>query len=124
MAKQNVIQEKSYSFALKIIGLYRKLASNQEYILSKQMLRSGTSIGANVEEALAAQSRPDFHMKMTIAFKEARETHYWLRLLKDSNWMNIDYSAYLKDSDEIIRILNAITQKTKFAKKQDLVSNS
>lgn len=90
MAKPNVIQEKSYSFALKIIELYRKLASHQEYVLFKQMLRSATSIGANVEEALGAQSRPDFHMKMTIAFKEARETHYWLRLLNDSNWMEID----------------------------------
>lgn len=97
------------------------MASHQEYILSKQLLRSATSIGANVEEALAAQSRPDFHLKMTIAFKEARETHYWLRLLKDSNWMEIDYSTYLKDSDEIIRILNAITRKTKVAKKQAVV---
>ena len=72
----SIIRGKSYAFALKIIGLYRDHASKKEFILSKQLLRSGTSIGANIEEALAGQSRKDFHMKMTIAFKEAKETLY------------------------------------------------
>lgn len=109
----NIIKEKSYFFSLKIIRLYRHLASQREFVISRQLLRSGTSIGANVEEALAGQSRRDFHMKMTIAFKEARETHYWLRLLQDSKIVNEDYSDYLKDADEIVRLLNTITRKTK-----------
>ena len=66
-----------------------------------------------MEEALAGQSRRDFHMKMTIAFKEARETHYWLQLLQDSKFTGKDYLTYLRDADEIIRLLNAITRKTK-----------
>jgi len=124
MDKPNVIRDKSYSFALKIIKLYQSLASRHEYVLSKQVLRSGTGIGANVEEALAAQSRPDFHTKLTIAYKEARETNYWLRLLSDSQIMSIDYSSHLKDSEEIIRILNAITRKTKSARKSSVGLNS
>ena len=77
-------KEKSYSFALQIIRLYKSLLKQNEFVLSKQLLRSGTSIGANVEEALAGQSRADFLSKMSIASKEARETHYWLRLIRDS----------------------------------------
>lgn len=82
--KDNLIQKKSYDFALQIIALYRKLCKANEFVLSKQLLRSGTSIGANVEEAQAGQSRADFISKMSIASKEARETNYWLRLLRDS----------------------------------------
>jgi four helix bundle protein len=82
--KENTIQIKSYEFALGIIALYRKLGNSNEFVLSKQLLRSGTSIGANVEEALAGQSRVDFISKMSIASKEARETNYWLRLLPDT----------------------------------------
>ena len=109
----NIIKEKSYAFSLKMIELYRHLTNQREYIISKQLLRSGTSIGANIEEALAGQSRKDFHMKMTIAYKEARETHYWLRLLKDSKIIAGEYSSYLKDADEIVRLLNSITRSTK-----------
>lgn len=116
MEKKNIIQEKSYLFALKIIKLYKSMASKNEYVISKQILRCGTSIGANVEEALGAHSRADFHAKMIIAFKEARETNYWLRLLKDSQMIDIDYLPYIKDSEEVIRILNAITRKTRFPK--------
>ena len=82
--KQSLIKEKSYSFALQVIGLYKELLIQNEFVLSKQLLRSGTSIGANVEEALAGQSRADFLSKMSIASKEARETNYWLRLIRDS----------------------------------------
>ena len=82
--KDNIIQKKSYDFALTIIALYRNLVKGNEFVLSKQLLRSGTSIGANVEEAQAGQSRADFISKMSIASKEARETCYWLRLLRDS----------------------------------------
>lgn len=81
-----------------------------EYIISKQLLRSGTSIGANVEEATAAQSRRDFISKMFIASKEAREIKYWLGLLKESNLASVDVSWHLKEVDEIIRILTSIVQ--------------
>ena len=81
--KENLIRDKSYTFALQVIALHRKLCNANEYVLSKQLLRSGTSIGANIEEAQAAQSRADFISKISIASKEARESHYWLRLLRD-----------------------------------------
>lgn len=96
MKTENKILEMSFDFSLQIISLYKKLIENKEYVLSKQLLRSATSIGANVEEAMAAQSRKDFISKMSIASKEARETRYWLRLLEKSKLVNIDYSDYLK----------------------------
>ena len=79
------IDERTFDFALKVVDLYKYLTGNKEYILSKQMLRSGTSIGANVQEAQAAQSKADFISKMSIASKEARETKYWLCLLLTQN---------------------------------------
>ena len=83
MAK-SIIQTKSFMFALQIIALYKVLQGQREFVISRQLLRSGTSIGANVEEASAAQSRADFLSKMSIASKEARETRYWLLLLEES----------------------------------------
>jgi len=80
--KNNPIKERSFNFALSIVKLYKILQEKNEFIISKQLLRSGTSIGANIEEASAAQSKKDFLHKMSIASKEARETSYWLRLLK------------------------------------------
>ncbi|HET6528347.1 MAG TPA: four helix bundle protein [Balneolaceae bacterium] len=86
MSKENIIQNKSYDFALRIIKLNQMMVNDQkEYVLSKQILKSGTSVGANVEEAIGGQSRKDFRAKIFIAYKEARETHYWLRLLRDSS---------------------------------------
>ena len=83
MKKDNIIQTKSYDFALRIVKLYKHLSQEKkEFVLSKQLLRSGTSIGANIEEAIGGQSRKDFFAKLTIAYKEARESHYWIRLLK------------------------------------------
>ncbi|MBA4391252.1 MAG: four helix bundle protein [Syntrophus sp. (in: bacteria)] len=109
--KDNVIKEKSYGFALKIIDLYKALLAKNEYTLSKQMVRSGTSIGANVEEAIAAQSRADFLSKLSIASKEARETNYWLRLLRDSGIVEEKIiEPYIVDSVDIIRILTAIVK--------------
>ena len=88
MKKDNVVRDKSYAFALRIMELYKLLCEEKkEYILSKQLLRSGTSIGANIEEAIGGQSRKDFFAKLTIANKEARETHYWIRLLTDSGYL-------------------------------------
>lgn len=110
MKQDNVIQTKTFQFSLKMISLYKILTENKEYILSKQLLRSGTSIGANVEEAIAAQSKKDFAAKMAISSKEARETKYWLRLLNESKYIDIDYSEYLSDIDEIINILTAIVK--------------
>ncbi len=94
-----------------IIRLYRQILEQREYVISKQLLRSGTSIGANVEEATAAQSRKDFISKMSIASKEARETNYWLRLYRGSDLCNIsEIENYIKDSDEIIKILTSIVK--------------
>jgi len=108
--KNNPVQEKSYAFALKIIKLYRFLSEEKkEYVLSKQVLRSGTSIGANVEEAIGGQSNKDFAAKIGIAYKEARETHYWIRLLRDSDYLESKpASVILADCSELIRILGSI----------------
>ena len=111
--KDNLIQQKSYAFALEIIDLYRKLGKTNEYVLSKQLLRSGTSIGANVEEAQAGQSRADFISKMSIASKEARETCYWLRLLRDSNTIaNSEATSLLSEAESLVNILTAIVKST------------
>jgi four helix bundle protein len=113
MAEKSPIKEKSYSFALTVIELYKLLNQKNEYVMSKQLLRSGTSIGANVEEALAGQSRPDFLSKMSIASKEARESNYWLRLLRDSKIIEKKHlDKPLIESDELVRILTAIVKTT------------
>jgi four helix bundle protein len=109
--KSKIVQKKSYQFSLDIINLYKELNSQKEYILSKQLLRSGTSIGANVEESSAAQSTKDFIAKMAIASKEARETNYWLRLLRDSKVVNnIDFAEIINDSEELIKIITSIVK--------------
>lgn len=109
--KDNPIKDKSFDFALRIINLYQQLQGQREYVLSKQVLRSGTSIGANVEEATAAESRADFIHKMKIAMKEARETHYWLRLLDKSNVASdYDLGNLLAQVDELSRMLTSITK--------------
>lgn len=107
----NLIRDKAYEFALAIIRLYKQLKNCNEFILSKQIVRSGTSIGANIEEATAAQSKKDFISKMSIASKEARETKYWLRLLRDSKMCpDIDMSNLIKESQEIVAILTSIVK--------------
>jgi len=109
----SLIKDKSYCFALKIIGLYKVLLKQNEFVLSRQLLKSGTSIGANVEEALAGQSRADFLSKMSIASKEARETNYWLRLLKDSGTISeTEIEPLLAESDSITSILTSIVKTT------------
>ncbi len=113
MKKDNVIQKKSYDFAVRIVNLYKHLSQEKkEFVLSKQLLRSGTSIGANIEEAIGGQSRKDFYAKLTIAYKEARETHYWIRLLNDTSFLSKDTAqSFLNDTEEILRIIGSI-QKT------------
>ncbi|MFZ2322587.1 MAG: four helix bundle protein [Ignavibacteriaceae bacterium] len=108
--KDNVVLNKSFDFALKIIELYKILKSKNEFVISKQLLRSGTSIGANIEEATAAQTKKDFTTKMSIASKEAGETRYWLRLLNKSKLVKYDYKNYLNKIDELIRIITAIVK--------------
>lgn len=107
--ENNIIKEKSYDFALKIILLSQELNDRKEFVLSRQILKSGTSIGANVEEAIGGQSKKDFRAKLFIAYKEARETNYWLRLLKDSNLIEkIESDKLIQDSHELKSILGAI----------------
>jgi len=106
------IQERSFEFSLKIVDLYKNLRyDRKEFVLSKQVLRSGTSIGANIEEASAAQSKKDFISKMNIALKEARETHYWLRLLKESGY--ISENDISSECEIIKKILGSIIINTK-----------
>ncbi|MEK7202933.1 MAG: four helix bundle protein [Patescibacteria group bacterium] len=111
--KDNIIKTKSYKFAIRIINLYKYLTVNKkEYILSKQILRSGTSIGANVEEAIDGQSKKDFISKLSIAYKEARETRYWINLIVDSCILEKKLSiSLLSDCEEICKIIGKI-QKT------------
>lgn len=110
METPSKILDLSFDFSLKIIALYKELLKYNEYVLSKQLLRSATSIGANVEEANAGQTKKDFITKMAIASKEARETRYWLRLLDKSKLVNLDYSTYLLAIDHIINILTKIVK--------------
>lgn len=112
--KENVIVSKSYAFAKDIVFLQKQLLADKEYILSRQLLRSGTSIGANIEEAQGAQSKRDFIAKMQISLKEARETHYWLRLLRDTGMVEANKANKLIGScNELIIILTAILKKAK-----------
>lgn len=110
MERENVIEEKSFQFALSIVSLYQSLVEEKEFVISKQLLKSGTSIGANVQEATAGQTKKDFTAKMAIASKEARETRYWLRLLAESGLTNVDVADLQESIDEIIRILTAIVK--------------
>ncbi len=119
--KENVIVTKSYAFAIRTVRLFQYLKTEkQEYVLAKQLLRSGTSIGANIEEAAAGQSTVDFIHKLSIARKEARETSYWLRLLHDTNYIaTAQFESIHADCEEIIKILNSIiiTSQSKLGKK-------
>ena len=111
---KNIIAFKSKTFALRCIKLYKYLyTEHKEFVLSKQMLRCGTSIGANVKEALRGQSKADFGAKMNIALKEANETEYWLELLDDSNYLTKEQAdSILSDCRELLRILTAIVKST------------
>ena len=111
---ENIIENKSFDFAVRIVNLYKYLTSEKkEFVLSKQLLRNGTSIGANVAEAQKAQTRPDFNAKMNIALKEANETEYWLKLLYKTEFLTeSEFDNIGKDIKEIIAILVSICKKT------------
>lgn len=109
---QNIIVVKSKDFAIRIVKLYKYLNENKkEYLLSKQLLKSGTSIGANVKEAIRGQSKPDFYAKMNIALKEASETEYWLEILKETEYIDdVSFKSIYADCQEILKILMSITK--------------
>ena len=111
----NIIEDKSFGFAIKVVELYKYLVENRkEYVLSKQVLRSGTSIGANVEEAIGGQSKKDFVSKLSIAYKETRETIYWLKLMKETKYIeNSQADELIGNCDELARIIAAILKSSR-----------
>ena len=112
---ENVIETKSFNFAVRIVNLYKYLTdTKKEYVLSKQLLRSGTSIGANVAEAEQAQSKPDFISKMNIALKETSETKYWIKLLKATEFLfEKESNSLLADCVELEKLLVSIVKSSK-----------
>ena len=125
MKKQNVLYEKSYAFAIRIVKLSRFLKEQNEYILSKQIVRSGTAIGALISEAKFAQSHADFLHKLTVALKEANETNYWLNLLYDTEYITEQmHGSLYKNLDEILALLIATTKTLKARPKATSVPNS
>lgn len=112
MKEGNIVRDKSYAFAIRIVKLSKYLIEEKkEYIYSKQIGRSGTSIGANVEEALGGQTDKEFYSKLTISYKEARETHFWIRLLRDTDYIETKLAeSLLTDCDELLRLLGSITK--------------
>ena len=125
---ESIVAERAYGFALEIVKAYKFLTiEKKEYVLSKQLVRSGTAIGANLNEAISSQSKKDFIYKLGIGLKEARETNYWLRLLKDSEYFDIKLYAKLNNEcEEIIKILSSIilTTKARYFKNPGATHNS
>ena len=112
--KDNLIVQKSKAFAIRCVNLYKFLVGDKrEYVMSKQLLRSGTSIGANVKEAMRGQSKADFGTKMNIALKEANETEYWLEILQETNFLTDSQAdSMLTDCREILKLLTSIVKST------------
>jgi four helix bundle protein len=110
MKTNNIIQQKSFAFAIRIVNLYKFLTTEKkEYVLSKQLLRSGTSVGANIEESIGGQSDKDFLSKISIAYKEARESVYWLKLLQATDYLSEEQAdSLLKDAEELCKIIGKI----------------
>ena len=113
-SNKSIVESKSFNFAIRIVNLYKYLTDDKkEYVLSKQILKSGTSIGANISEALQGQSRKDFLMKMNIALKECSETKYWLRLLSATNYIDDNQAnSIMKDCTELEKMLTSIVKTT------------
>ncbi|PJA48632.1 MAG: four helix bundle protein [candidate division SR1 bacterium CG_4_9_14_3_um_filter_40_9] len=112
MIKDNLIQQKSFDLAIEIINLYKYLKEKNEFVLSKQLLRSATSIGANIEESIGGQTKKDFLAKIYIALKKARETKYRLKLLDKSQTVKYNYTKYMIEIESIINILTKISKTT------------
>ena len=117
---ENIVENKSFDFAVRIVNLYKYLTNEKkEYVLSKQLLRSGTSIGANISEAEMGQSKSDFNAKMYIALKEANETLYWLKLLYKTDYLTEqEFESINNDIKEIIALLMSITKSVKMSSKK------
>ena len=115
MKKDNIVKTKSFLFAVRIVNLYKILTNeHREFVVSKQLLRSGTSIGANIREAEHAESKADFIHKLSISLKEANETEYWLDLLKETNYLNnSEYLSIQYDIKEILKLLTSIIKASK-----------
>lgn len=120
MYKESVIQERSFKFSLMIIALYKQLSKTDTNPILRQLLRSATSIGANVNEASAGQTKKDFISKMSIASKEARETLYWIRLLSESNWYNTDLKNILSEANDMVKILTKIVKTSQENLKKEI----
>ncbi|NLL29192.1 MAG: four helix bundle protein [Bacteroidales bacterium] len=108
--KESIVKNKSFEFALQIIELYKVLQEQKEFVLSNQLLRSGTSIGANINEALAGVTKADFAYKMSISSKEARETLYWLQLLDKSQMVKHDFKPFITSCEELVKMLTNIVK--------------
>ncbi|MCL2496583.1 MAG: four helix bundle protein [Clostridiales bacterium] len=117
--KDNVVRDKSKAFAIRVVKLYQYLCDERkEYVLSKQMLRSGTSVGANVKEAIRGQSKADFSAKMNIALKEILETEYWLELLYETDYLNeTQFNSIFADCQELLKILYSIVKSSQSKQK-------
>ena len=114
MERKNIIKEKSFAFAIEVVNLYKVLAEKKEFVLSRQMLRSGTSIGANIREAEHAQSKADFIHKLSISLKEANETEYWLDLLHETKYLSeVDFKNIKPKITELLRLLTSIVKTSK-----------
>lgn len=111
--KEDILKNRSFKFSLDIINLYKSLQEKNEFVISKQLLRSATSIWANIIEARNWQSKKDFLSKIYIAFKEANETRYWLELLNESKIVDIKIANYLNENDEIIKMLSSTIKTLK-----------
>jgi len=120
MKQENIILDKSFAFAIRVVKLYKYLCDEKkEYILSKQFLRAGTYIGANINEAQAGQSKADFISKLSIASKEARETNYWIKLLIETEYLNIEdthVKSLKEDIEEIVKLLTSIIKSSQAIK--------
>lgn len=119
--KKSIVYQKAYAFSIRIVKLYQHLCTQKkEYVLSKQILRCGTSIGANIAEANGAISNNDFSAKMSIAYKESLETKYWLNLLKDTDYLSKEeFASLFADADEIAKMLFSILKTTRINKKSE-----
>ncbi len=114
--KDNIVVQKSFNFAVRCVNLYKYLCYKtilKEFVISKQLLRSGTSIGANIEEAMGAQSTADFLSKLSVSYKEARESKYWIKLLHETDYISDEeYNSLIEDIDELINIIAKIKLTT------------
>jgi four helix bundle protein len=114
MERKNIIKDKTFAFAIEVVNLYKALAEKREFVMSKQLLRSGTSIGANVREAEHAQSKADFIHKLSISLKEANETEYWLDLLYETKYLSdIEFQNIKPKITELLRLLTSIIKTSK-----------